>query len=103
MRRCAIWLLTCSSSVVFADTTVKTRTTDIEDGQIQGVRRATYYRHDFMRRKDTYLGSDSTPLTIEIVNCNTRTGLQIDPRVREYRSYKAPGFVSVPEMRESLK
>jgi len=103
MRESAVWLLACCSFVVFADTTVRTRTTDSVDGQKGALRRATYYRHDFMRRKDTFLGRDSTPLTIEIVNCNTSAGLLIDPSAREYRPYKAPIFVSGAEKRENLK
>ena len=77
----AIGLLICCCLVALGDTTVKTRDTDIEDGQKRGVRRATYYRRDAMRRKDSFFGDDPTPLTIEIVSCTTRMGfLSLEPR-----------------------
>jgi hypothetical protein len=103
MRRLLIILfLVGYCALGHADTTVKTHSVDSDSGappnmQNPSENRDVRYRSGTMRRKDS-LGDGETPLISNIANCDTKTGFLIDPKKREYETYKVVKFWTMSQL-----
>ena len=107
MRTLVMLLIVGFSAVGYSDTTVKTRTVSTDTGAPANVQNPSEhwdvrYRKGVMRRKDS-LGDGATTIFSNIANCDTRTGLLIDPVAREYRTYKVVRFSPPAQLDEYRK
>jgi hypothetical protein len=106
MRGFVVLLLVGSCTLGHADTMVKTHTVITDSGgpanvQSPSEHRDVRYRRGTMRRKDS-LGDGTAPLST-IANCDTRTGLLIDAKAGEYRTYRVTKFPPPSQLDESRK
>lgn len=90
-----------------ADAVAKTRSVITDTGAAPNVQspsehREVRYRRGAMRRKDS-LGDGTTAIISNIANCDTKTGFLIDPKAREYRTYKVVRFWPMAQLDDHLK